>query len=588
MSNERGDVWITFNGEVSNFRSLRGHLQQAGHRFRSLTDTEVVVHAYEQWGADCVQRLRGMFAFAIFDGRGADPRASGLRRGTASLFLARDRLGIKPLYYTVTRETFIFASETRAILASGLVPRRLSLSALGSYLQWGSVAEPETLVEGIRSLPPGHRMSIRAVHGALDIRDEPYWSLAGPVERAAETQSVESRTDVVKRIRMLLEESVALNLQADVPVGVFLSGGIDSTSIAALAARHSRLHSVTVTFPSARVDEATPARRTAERLGTCHHEVALTAGEELEAVDAAVVALDQPSMDGVNTYLASWAAAQAGLKVALTGLGGDELFGGYPTFTWVPRLQRLARAAQRLPTPARQPVGWAFRKCADLFGKDTASKLAGLWSEPDSLLHSYGVMRCLFAPTRLSELLNGTAAVGGPSIERSTALAARAAAFGEFSRVSLLELGVYLTQTLLRDTDCLSMAHSLEVRVPYLDHVLVDFLLVLPEALRSGPRWWLSAPKALLADAVSDILPTDTLQRRKRPFALPWGKWLGGRLSAKVEDRLAELAPPLRPFLDAGAVRSVWRSFRDGRTGWARPWSLYVLNTWTWLHLTDG
>jgi len=577
MGNEDGTVWVSFNGEIYNFRDLRATLERLGHRFRSRTDTETVVHAYEEWGADCVTRLRGMFALALVDTRKAALTGQGM-----TVILARDPLGIKPLYYTLVKGTLLFASEVRALLATGRLSPGLSEEALTAYLLWGSVAEPLTLVDGIWSLPPGHRLVGRLEQGGFQFAVEQYWRLptAPPASRNG------SRVEAVAELGRLLRESVRLHLVADVPVGVFLSGGIDSACVAALAAEaHGAVATVTVAFPEeADWSEAAVARETARCLGTEHHEVALTGQEVLDRLDEAVSALDQPSMDGTNTYFVSWGARQAGLKVALSGLGGDELFGGYSTFTQVPLLEALAGIARWAPVLSR----WAARAVGGFpgLGWDSRRKVAGVLTYPDLLPHPYAVARALFPPPRLLRLLNGAGMVSGPWINRFAALVMSAQRLGTFSRVSTLELGTYLVNTLLRDTDSMSMAHSLEVRVPFVDRDVVEFVAGLPDAWRTGRGGLRRSAKALLLEAVGDHLPEAVVRGRKRTFTLPWERWLRGPLRHRVEEGIAEVPAPLLQFLNPSEVRAVWQDFLAGRTGWARPWAIYVLNEWVRRHLT--
>ncbi|HKO61881.1 MAG TPA: asparagine synthase (glutamine-hydrolyzing), partial [Pyrinomonadaceae bacterium] len=359
--NEAGDVAGVLNGEIYNFQALRNQLQDRGHTFRTRADSEVVVHAFEEWGPQSVERFEGMFAIAIWDGRQIGAKGEG-EREKGRLFLARDRLGIKPLYYYAEHvqspgvkeghrtldvgpsTRFLFASEVRALLASGLVPRRLSRPALESYLLFGSVGEPMTLVEDVYSLPPGHRLTIEL--GAASVpTPERYWTMAAGRRAVGEDLD---RGTAAHTVRELLQQSVRKHLIADVPVGVFLSSGIDSTALAALASREaSGVHTFTVAFPEKEFSEAAVARRTAASLGTVHDEVTLSGDDMLSRLSDAVAALDQPTMDGINTYFVSSSARQAGLKVALSGLGGDELFGGYQTFWRTAHFNRMALVAQR-------------------------------------------------------------------------------------------------------------------------------------------------------------------------------------------------------------------------------------------------
>jgi len=332
--NETKDVAVICNGELYNYRELRERLSLCGHRFATQSDTEVLVHAWEEWGEDALTELRGMFAFALLDLRE--------RYATAPiLFLARDPLGIKPLYYTQTRDGFAFASEVRALLASGAVPKLLSQDAVTAYLLFGSVSEPVTLLEGVFSLPPGHRMLLHVPERRRTPRARPWWDPAvSPAAR--EPRKPRDLASAAKTLRPLLEDAVRAHLIADVPVGLFLSSGLDSGAIAALAAQaRGGIESFTLTFPGTAFDEAELARVGAKRFKTKHTEVAFSGEAVLSRIDEALAALDQPTMDGINTYFVSWAAKQAGLKVALSGLGGDELFAGYPTFADTPRFARL-------------------------------------------------------------------------------------------------------------------------------------------------------------------------------------------------------------------------------------------------------
>jgi asparagine synthase (glutamine-hydrolysing) len=656
--NEDGRVGVVLNGEIYNFRELTAQLEDRGHTFRTRADSEVVAHAYEEWGADCVERFQGMFALAVWDGRAEDG---------GTLFLARDRLGIKPLYYYVDEKfqipnskvlspkskvqspksnvqsptsevqsptsevqspevksqvqsvedrlwtldlgpwtQFLFASEVRTLLASGVVPRKLSRDAVESYLLFGSVGEPMTLVDGVLSLPPGHRMTI-AWHASpggqankierASINISKYWDVAAaPVRKPRSPvgqpgwggNGHSNSTDAVTaatRVRSLLEESVRSHLIADVPVGVFLSSGIDSTALAALASREvSGVHTFTVAFPEDKFSEATMARRTAERLGTTHQELMLSGGEMLARLSEAVGALDLPTMDGINTYFVSAGARAAGLKVALSGLGGDEVFGGYSTFGRTPRYQRVAQAGNAVPAGLRAAMAAAMAEAGGRFVRgDAARKIAALWKNARALPDPFYFGRLLFTPAQVSGLMNGARPAQTDSLWRNwlAASVAEARQLDSFAAVSCLEAQSYLVNTLLRDTDSMSMAHSLEVRVPFLDHPLVEFVTHLPQEVKLGK----GVPKALLVAALGDLLPPEVVHQSKRGFTFPWAAWLRGPLKERIENGLAELSPALKETLDAKTAQGVWRDYLDGKTTWSRPWSLYVLNEWTKQHL---
>jgi asparagine synthase (glutamine-hydrolysing) len=572
VANEDGSVAVVSNGEIYNFVALRDELEELGHRFRTKSDTETIVHAYEAWGIGCVERLRGMFAFALHDRGGAGR--------PARVLLARDRFGIKPLYYAPTRDGLLFASEVRALLASGLVARRLAADALAGYLLFGSVQEPNSIVEGIVALEPAHLLDVR-LDGSSS-RPTPYWRFptASP---AAPVVADTPRVSAAGTVRAVLADSVRHHLVADVPVGIFLSGGLDSAVIAALArCEVSDVSTVTIAFPEARYSEGLAARRLARHLGTTHHEVTITADAAARGAVAAVGALDQPSMDGVNTWLVSRAARHAGLTVALSGLGGDEIFGGYATFRWTPWLARVRAAAGATPRAWRRPAAaFAGGIAARLGRPDPGRKLAALIAEPEALPHPFFAARLLFSPAAVARLRGGAAALREtPAWRRLGDLGV--AATDTHARVADLECGSYMLNTLLRDTDALSMAHSLEVRVPFLDHHVVDTVFALPAAVRGQAR------KRLLADAFADALPAGWARGPKRTFTLPWDVWLRTTLAADVERGLRDLPPSLADALDAGCVGRVWDDFARHRTGWSRPWSLYVLSEWMRRHVDGG
>lgn len=642
--NEDRMVAAVVNGEIYNFRELRDRLWDRGHTFSTRCDSEVVAHAFEEWGPDCVHYLEGMFALAVHD-----------RRSTVdhpTFFLARDPLGIKPCYYYVgiadcelrienlerdlrtdssmdliessrqnspsgDRSTygqsairnsrsempiFVFASEVRTLLASGIIPRQLSRTGLQSYLSFGSVSEPQTLVKGVLSLPPGHRITIRLDGtGPAAVKPESYWSLSGEHLKTSrngnggskpeatdgkDKYSKSARDDQSKatsRVRTLMEHSVREHLVADVPIGVFLSSGVDSTSLAALASREvSGVHTFTLDFAEAEFSEAAIARRTARQFGTNHRELLLSGEEMLNRLDEAVGAMDQPTMDGINTFFVSWAARQAGLKVALSGVGGDELFGGYSSFRRTPHYQRIADMGSRMPSDLRKTMAAAVSGAALLTHGDAARKIVALWSEPQSLPHPYFFGRALFTPSQVSQLMTK-----GPDCHKSLwwgwlSEAARDAGTRDaFGAVSCLETRSYLVNTLLRDTDSMGMAHSLEVRVPFLDRALVEFVTRLPQPLKVRR----GRPKALLVAALKDLLPVEVVNNHKQGFTLPWTYWLRGPLRDRVREGLSEMAPALRRTLNAKSVNRVWKSHLRGQTSWSRPWSLYVLNEWAKKHL---
>lgn len=583
--NENRDVAVVFNGELYNYRELRDRLSLLGHRFATRSDTEVLAHAWEEWGEELLVELRGMFAFALVDFR--ERYAS-----VPILFLARDPLGIKPLYYTQSEDGLAFASELCAFLRAGFASRKLSQDALTSYLLFGSVSEPVTMIEGVFSLPPGHRMLLYLPERRRTPRARPWWDPRRS-SAARDTRRPRDFPSAMQRLRPLLEDAVCSHLIADVPVGLFLSSGLDSGAIAAIAGRaQAGIQSFTLTFPGTPYDESALAGAVAKHCGTRHKEVPLDGPAMLSRLNDALCALDQPTMDGVNAYFVSWAAREVGLKVALSGLGGDELFAGYNTFRDTARLQKLVRLAWFVPKPFRRllkPIVAKFVRGSA--SRDGTRKAASAWVHPDRLPHPYFFARALLAPEAINRIsypkyrasaVTSDGATLDPTwlgwLERTTD---EALAREPLGAVSWLELRTYMCSTLLRDTDSVSMSRSLEVRVPLLDTPLVEFALALPDGARSKS----GVQKALLAETARDLLPPESLAQRKRTFTLPWEDWLRGPLRAKLQESFAEPAPSLAPFLRKDGFETVWQDFLAQRTSWSRPWALYVLNEWCRHHL---
>ena len=541
---------ISYNGEVYNFKDLRSEIDTD---WFSNTDTEVVLRAYNEWGVNAFRKMRGMFALAIWN------------RTTNQLVLARDPLGIKPLYYYATEDYVLFASELRALLASGLVPGRLSAAGVDSYLANGSVAAPLTIVEGIQQLLPGHYLQVSLnTLGAIELTNAKY---------AGENHEVGfkgNRADALARLRFELEESIRLHLESDVPLGVFLSGGMDSSAIVALMSRiaRERPRTFSVVFNEKSFTEAPFSRAVADRFQTDHSEIELSEDRLLEILPRAIAAIDQPTMDGINTFVVSQAVQQAGIKVALSGLGGDELFAGYPSFRRALKLGSMSHTSKRVLKVAAG-VGQVA-----LNGSVQRHKLWQLVKGDGAPDDVYRISRQLFAPDYVAQI------AGRDMTDRYTTNGKHLDA-DVVNAISRLELNGYMANTLLRDTDAMSMAHSLEVRVPLVDVKVIDYVLSLPGNWKlcdkgAGP------PKALLADALSDLLPRDFLRRPKMGFMLPFEKWLRRNLKSEVTSILMDANKLSIAGLSAKAVGKVWDNFlaRPRAVGWSRPWSLYVLAKW--------
>ncbi|HVG21314.1 MAG TPA: asparagine synthase (glutamine-hydrolyzing) [Blastocatellia bacterium] len=567
MPTPDGRYSISLNGEIYNYRALKKGLVEEGVEFRTNTDTEVLLRLYEKLGPKCLQLLRGMFAFAIRDGE------------TGEVFAARDRLGIKPFYYFQRKNLFVFSSEVRALLASGLVPRSLDPISLSSYLSFGAVQEPRTMIENVRTLPPAHYVIVNARGEVKELAR--YWNLPSAV--ACDDGAV-----ALAETRSRLEESIKLHLLADVPVGAFLSSGIDSSSIVALMSRHAsgRVNTFTVCFEEQQFDERQLARQVAQKWGTCHTEIMLSEGEMLSSLLQAVAGIDQPTIDAINTWVVSRTTKQAGITVALSGLGGDELFGGYPSFSRAMRMRRYGA-----------PMGWlghtARRKVASLTTKVMGDslqtqKVASAISAGCDLLSSYSIMRGLFSKDSRRSLMSDSASLrtggGGQYDIPEETLALIKNGKGEadvFNEICRYELSLYMANMLLRDTDVMSMASALEVRVPLLDHELVEWVCALPGSLKVGRH-----PKQLLIDALGSDLPAEITRRKKMGFALPFERWVHTSLRPFVSDALSDRAAVLRAGLNPEAVMGTVESFDSGSrsTSWSRVWGLAVLVDWCRRH----
>jgi asparagine synthase (glutamine-hydrolysing) len=558
--------WIVYNGEIYNFRDIRDELEKSGARFGSHSDTEVVLKAYARWSEECLTKFRGMFAFALWDAR------------RHRLFIARDPMGIKPLYYAQAGSYFVFASEVRTLLGTGLVQPRIDPAGLVNYLTFGSAYDPLTLVEGVHALPPGHTLSWEG--GVL--QPASYWDLIDePAGAAQEFAGSEKQT--VEQLQPILEEAVRLQLVSDVPVGVFLSGGIDSSALVSILSRSGTTASTfSIVFREADFSEAQHSRAIAAEFHTDHHEINVSQTDALAAIPDALAAMDLPTMDGINTFFVSRETRRAGVKVALSGLGGDEVFAGYSSFRSVPYMERFARIWKHVPGVVRGPFTSVFAALSP--ATDQNRKLISLASDNGRLLHPYFLSRMLFTPSQRDLLLRGT--------DRSTLETAkasqrdrleRALGLDAVNRVSYLESRCYMLNTLLRDADFMSMSQGLEVRVPLIDHQLAKAVLSLPG------EWKLNGtPKKLLVGALAASLPGEIIHRPKRGFTLPFEHWMRQELCAEIEPvlgtkRISE--GPLGGLLDANRVKQVWDDFLDGTTSWSRPWSLYVLQRWCEVHL---
>ena len=558
-------TWIVFNGEIYNFRELRKELEAAGVEFKSHSDTEVILAAYRVWGESCLTRLGGMFAFALWDA------------ARKRLLLARDPMGIKPLYYQQSNETFIFASEVRTLLRTGLVPRKADPTGVLSYLAFGSVYEPWTIVEGVKAVPPGHMLTVE--NGSVSSRE--YWSPLHSFSRAESEPVSGDGSATVDQLPAILRDAVLSHLVSDVPVGVFLSGGIDSSALVAVLSHNGvRASTFSLVFEEEEFDEGQYSREMARRFGTDHHEIPVSQQDTLAALPEALCAMDQPTIDGINTYLVSAKTRAAGVKVALTGLGADEMFAGYSNFRHVPSMEVFSKRFGRLPRLAQRPLSSSVALFA---GKgDRSRKLAELATGHGSLVHPnfvhpYFLARALFGAAEREALFSAPdRQAWQQSLDRVLQKSVTdSQSLDPVNRVSYLESHFYMRNTLLRDSDFMSMAHGLELRVPFLDRALVEACFRIP----GDKKLQGDSPKSLLLASLGVELPREIVNRPKRGFTLPFERWLRGEMRQPVETALLGTGAD-HASLNREAVREVWKRFLAGETSWSRPWSLFVLARW--------
>ena len=547
---------IIFNGEIYNFKKIRDELLRAGETFKGHSDTEVLLHALSRFGASCLNQLEGMYSFIYLNAR----------RNT--LLVARDPLGIKPLYVCSTGGVSLFASEVRSILATGLIPSKLSQQGVASYMAYGAVQEPYTLVENVRSFPAGHYQEFSADQGSAISAPIPFWRYPG------HSTAVRER-EVIGQIRSTLDAAVRDHMVSDVPVGMFLSSGLDSSIIAGLAMRHtSRLRTFTVGF-SDEVDlsELVLASESAKLWNMDHTEIVINKPDAEQTCHAWLESLDQPSIDGLNVYLISKVVRAQGIVVALSGLGGDELFGGYPSFTDVPRAMRFLKTVAWLPPSLRGSLAHAMKMHK---GKAISEKYRDMALGDGGILDLYLHRRRTMSDSQLSLLgidpvaLGMTASVQDPEVISQLNIDKNDPVW----TISQLESRFYQGNMLLRDGDTNGMANSLEIRVPMLDRRMLDLMYSIPGNVRlPGGR----ADKHLLKMAFPDLLRNSLTTQAKRGFTLPIRRWMHGPMRPLCEDAINSLKT-LGLMSDSG-IDAVWKEFmRAPETPiWSRAFALCVL-----------
>lgn len=555
MSDPETGNLIVFNGEIYNFKDLRRELEAAGSRFRTHSDTEVILKAYAAWGDGCCVRLRGIFAFALWD------------KSKREVFVARDQLGVKPFYYCRPQGGFAFASEVRPLLKGGAVEPVVDAAGLSSYFAYGSVQEPFTLIKGVRSLPPGHCGTV----SSAGVGFKRYWSPVDVLDHEERAKRFETKDAAYEQVAHTLKEAVSLQMISDVPLGAFLSGGIDSSAVVSLMRQtHSgAVKTFSIVFDVPEFDERRYAAAVAGRNGTEHVELELTGALAKAHLDQALAAFDQPSMDGLNTWFVSKLVKDAGLTVALSGVGGDELFVGYGGFEKPLSMARWQKRIGWLPAA----LGGVIASAAQ---SEKIRKFGQMMGYP---LPAYFLGRQVFSPAQRASLLRADCLCGLDSWANEAFGNVLTDGFGrdDVDKVSICEMGTYMLSTLLRDTDQMSMAHSLEVRVPLIDSVLVEQMLRVPSLWKRDA----STPKPMLVHAAGAGLPTECIYRPKKGFSLPFETWFKGEMHAAVADFCNGSSCFI--FDDAG-LRKLWREYEAGVVKWSRIWGLFVLDRWLHKH----
>jgi len=542
MSDQEGSIWISYNGEIYNYRQLQNELKEKGYRFRSNSDTEVIINGYKEWGIDgLLKRLRGMFAFAIYDLSGRQAR----------LILCRDRFGMKPLYYYLDDELLIFSSEVGAILKSGIIPVQRNKEADIAFFIFGNIPAPLTTIKNVFSLAVGSYLLIEDGNKRL-VR---YYDLVNSFTKA----KIKNAEDIYNQLRSILDETVNLHLTSDAPLGVFLSGGIDSSALVALASktRNVPITTLSIIFDEEACSELPYQKMITEQYQTDHRQIKITEKDFYDELDNIFLAMDQPTVDGVNTYFVSRAAKQAGLKAVLSGTGADEVFCGYDSF----KKMWLLKALKSMPKLFRTSFAIAgafnnqWRKLNYL--KDTG------------YLNAYLTIRGLFIPQDVARILDISEKEVKKVIDNFelSTMNHELSTMNSLDWLSYMEISFYLQNQLLKDTDFMSMYHSVETRVPFLDHILVDFIA----SVNSGLKIDKNIPKPLLAKSLKDMLPQKIVYRKKQGFTFPFDLWL-----KKQGKQLLNIAVS-KGSINKKYAEDIWRKFEQGRLHWSRVWALIVM-----------
>lgn len=549
MADHTGRYHIVFNGEIYNYRQLRTRLHH--YPFTSNGDTETILAAFIQWGPDCVKDFEGMFAFGIWDVL------------DKTLFLARDRLGVKPLYYHENGPAFLFASEIRALLQSGIIPAELNPVAASEFLQFQSITFPATIISNINTIEAGTWMMVSADKKIVGR----YWNIS----QSDPSYDFNNVSQVKSTTKKLVENAVKRRLVSDVPVAAFLSGGIDSSAVVAIMSEFSStpVNTFTVAFEEKEYDESAFAALISAKFNTRHQEIRLNAQYFMDDLLPALDAMDFPSGDGVNSFVVSKSIRQHGIKVALSGTGGDELFAGYPIFKHYTNLMRfrnwwaLAAPVRKFASMILPNAGSKYQRYRQLLSTGYPG-IAGFYPALRQVNSPSTISVCTSLPLDTGYPMNGYLH-SEPILETLPLL----------SQVSFAEYMGYTQYTLLRDMDQMSMASSLEVREPFFDHDLVSYVLNIPDHIKH-PHY----PKQLLVEALGNLLPPEIVHRKKRGFEFPWKIWMKNELRSFCEQRLEAIGE--RDFIHKEQLMKKWKRFLNNhpQERWMELWLFVVLEYW--------
>ena len=565
LFNNKGDLVLVFNGEIYNYLKLK-ELLKNDYEFKTSSDSEVLLAAYQKWGRQCVHRLEGMFAFAIWD------------KTNETLFVARDRLGIKPLYYFDNNTNLAFSSEIRSLMSLPFIEKKIDKEAIVDYLRYGTVHAPRTIIKHIKMLPAGHYIWL----SDDEYKVEKYWDVNLFINRKAENQSYE---EVKAEVKERLKNAVKNRMQADVPYGAFLSGGIDSSAVVALMSEVSEkpVKTFNISFAEEEFSEAKYARIIADKYQTEHTEINLTPQDFLKDLPTAMQAMDHPSMDGLNSYIVSKVTKEHGVTMALSGLGGDELFAGYDIFHRAVNLLDK-KWMYSFPLVFRKAVGKGLQWFKPSVKSDKITET--ITQKYLELPFYYPISRQIMNDKLIKGLLNkselpenGVFHIGINNIDVGSP--GFKAPF--LSKVSFLEMNTYMQNVLLRDVDQMSMASALEVRVPFLDHQFVEYVYGIPDDYKFP-----YTPKQLLVDSMGDLLPKDISYRKKMGFVFPWKDWLKKDLKDFCIENLEWLKK--QSYFNAEAIDENWKLFIKGdyRVTWPRIWHMVVLSYWLRYNGVEG